>query len=46
VGKNSQTGLARISEVGGIVANTEMIIYDWLQKAGTPAFKAILPFIK
>ncbi len=46
VEKNCQTGLARISEVGGIVANTEMIIYEWLHKAGTPAFKAILPFIK
>lgn len=44
--KNYQTGLARITEVGGIVANTEMIIYEWLHKAGTPAFKAILPFIK
>lgn len=44
--KNYQTGLARISDVGGVVANTEMIIYEWLQKAGTPAFKAILPFIK
>ncbi|MDG4474718.1 isochorismatase family protein [Thiovibrio frasassiensis] len=46
VEKNYATGLARISEIGGIVANTEMIIYEWLQKAGTPAFKAILPFIK
>jgi len=46
VEKNYRTGLARISEIGGIVANTEMIIYEWLQKAGTPAFKAILPFIK
>jgi nicotinamidase-related amidase len=44
--KNYQTGLSRISEIGGVVANTEMIIYEWLHKAGTPAFKAILPFIK
>ncbi len=44
--QNHQTGLARISEVGGIVANAEMIIYEWLHKAGTPAFKAILPFVK
>lgn len=44
--KNYQTGLARISEVGGIVANTEMIIYEWLRQAGTPAFKALLPFVK
>lgn len=46
VEKNYQTGLARISEIGGVIANTEMIIYEWLHKAGTPAFKAILPFIK
>ncbi|MBU4118455.1 MAG: isochorismatase family protein [Proteobacteria bacterium] len=46
VEKNYQTGLARISEIGGVVANTEMIIYEWLHQAGTPAFKAILPFIK
>ncbi|MGV1099774.1 isochorismatase family protein [Thiovibrio sp. JS02] len=45
-GKNYQTGLARIGAVGGVVANTEMIVYEWLRKAGTPAFKALLPFIK
>lgn len=44
--KNYQTGLARISEIGGIVANTEMIIYELLGKAGTPTFKALLPFLK
>ncbi len=44
--KNYQTGLARISAVGGVVANTEMIVYEWLHRAGTPAFKALLPFIK
>lgn len=44
--KNYETGLARIREIGGIVANTEMIIYELLSKAGTPAFKALLPFLK
>ena len=44
--KNYQTGLARISAIGGVVANTEMIVYEWLHAAGTPAFKALLPFIK
>jgi len=44
--KNCRTGLARIREIGAVVANTEMIVYEWLQKAGTPAFKALLPFIK
>ncbi len=43
---NYQTGLSRIRETGGVVANTEMIVYELLQKAGTPTFKALLPFIK
>jgi nicotinamidase-related amidase len=43
---NHQTGLERIRQIGGVVANTEMIIYELLQKAGTDQFKAILPFIK
>ncbi len=44
--KNYETGLARIREIGGIVANTEMVIYELLGKAGTPTFKALLPFLK
>ncbi|RJX25438.1 MAG: isochorismatase family protein [Desulfurivibrio sp.] len=44
--KNYQTGLERIRQVGGAVGNTEMIIYELLQQAGTPEFKAMLPFIK
>ena len=44
--KNYETGLARIREIGGVVANTEMIIYEWLQKAGTPVFRELLPFLK
>lgn len=44
--KNCRTGLGRIRETGAVVGNTEMIVYEWLQKAGTPAFKALLPFIK
>lgn len=44
--KNYLTGLERIRQIGGVVGNTEMIIYELLGKAGTPAFKEILPFIK
>ena len=44
--KNYETGLARLREMGAVVANTEMIIYDWLQKAGTPVFKKLLPVLK
>ena len=44
--KNYQTGLDRIRQIGGAVGNTEMIIYELLHKAGTPEFKAMLPFVK
>lgn len=44
--KNYETGLARIREIGGVVANTEMIIYELLKKAGTPVFRELLPFLK
>lgn len=43
---NHRTGLNRIREIGGIVVNTELIIYELLHMAGTPEFKALLPFLK
>jgi len=43
---NYQTGLERIREIGAIVGNTEMIIYELLHKAGTPEFKELLPYLK
>ena len=43
---NKEIGLARIREMGAVVASTEMIIYEWLRKAGSPEFKALLPFLK
>lgn len=43
---NREIGLARIREMGAVVASTEMIIYEWLRKAGSPEFKALLPFLK
>ncbi len=43
---NHDTGLARIRQIGGVVGNTEMIIYELLAKAGTREFKALLPSLK
>lgn len=43
---NYTSGLARIQEIGATIVNTELIIYELLQKAGTPEFKALLPFLK
>ncbi len=43
---NYRSGLARIRELGGVVANTEMMVYELLRQAGTPAFKELLPLLK
>lgn len=43
---NHRTGIGRIREIGGIVANTELIVYELLHKAGSQEFKELLPFLK
>ena len=43
---NYEAGLQRMRELGAVVSTTEMIIYDLLHRAGTPQFKALLPFLK
>lgn len=40
-----QHGLSRIQDAGVTVGPSEMLIYELLGKAGTPAFKKILPYI-
>jgi len=44
--KNYEIGLARLREIGAVVGTSEMVIYDWLGRAGTPEFKALLPYLK
>lgn len=38
--------LARLSACGAGIVTTEMVVFEWLGKAGTPAFKTLLPLIK
>jgi nicotinamidase-related amidase len=44
--ENREIGLERIRQIGGLVGNSEMVIYDLLGKAGTPSFRALLPLLK
>lgn len=44
--ENDRYGRRRMASLGAILAPAEMIIYELLQKAGTPAFKAMLPHVK
>lgn len=36
----------RLSASGAHIVTTEMVIFEWLGKAGTTAFKSLLPLIK
>ncbi len=42
---NYELGLARLTAAGAIVGPAEMIIYELLGRAGTPEFKAMLPYV-
>ncbi len=42
---NHQWGLERLQKMGAVVGPAEMLIYELLGKAGTPAFKEVLPHI-
>lgn len=36
----------RLSASGAHIVTSEMVVFEWLGKAGTPAFKSLLPLIK
>jgi len=38
--------LDRLQAIGAGIVTTEMVVFEWLAKAGTDAFKDILPLIK
>lgn len=43
---NHDIGLARMERQGAVLSSAEMAIYELLGRSDTPAFKAILPFLK
>lgn len=43
--EDHQVALRRLEGLGASVGSSEMLIYELLEKAGTPQFKEILPFI-
>ncbi|MDX6749066.1 isochorismatase family protein [Geminicoccaceae bacterium 1502E] len=38
--------LARLRHEGVVVVNTEMVVFEWLQRAATDEFRAVSPLIK
>jgi hypothetical protein len=43
---NWKLGLSRMQAAGAVISSTEMMIYELLGKAGTPAFKEMLQYLK
>ncbi|HHO48317.1 MAG TPA: isochorismatase family protein [Desulfobacteraceae bacterium] len=43
---NDSLGQQRLRDMGAVLAPAEMIVYELLQRAGTDAFKAMLPYLK
>lgn len=43
---DKKVGLERMRGAGAILCSTEMAVFELLREAGTPDFKALLPFIK
>ena len=41
-----QASLARLQDEGATVATTEMVMYEWLERAGTDTFRSALPLLK
>lgn len=44
--KSQAAAMARLREAGARVVTTEMVVFEWLAKAGTPVFKDLSALIK
>lgn len=44
--ENHRAGLERIRQEGGRIVTTEMVLFEWLKRSGTPEFKQISQLIK
>ena len=44
--RDRDVALARLAQAGGVVVTTEMVVFEWLRRADTPAFKDLLTLIK
>lgn len=43
---DSEVALSRLSRLGAHLVTSEMVLFEWLQRAATPTFREVLPLIK
>jgi len=44
--ENCFIGLQRMRDAGAVIVSTEMVLFEWLEKAGTKEFKQILALVR
>jgi len=44
--ENRQLAIDRLRSAGVHIVSTEMVLFEWLQRAGTDEFRALLPLIR
>ena len=44
--RDRDAGLARMEQAGARPATVEMVVFEWLERAGTPEFKELIDLIK
>lgn len=43
---NRELALSRLAQTGGRTVATEMVLFEWLERAGTDVFRELLPLIR
>ena len=43
---NHAAGMARLREAGAEIVTSEMVVFEWLEKAGTPEFRELSRLLK
>ena len=44
--ENAAAAIERLRAAGAVIVTTEMVVFEWLKKAGTPEFKTLSKLVK